>query len=427
MLINFTFSNFKSYRDETEFSMVACEDITQDAESLLPIPGSNDEKLLPLAAVYGGNAAGKTSFAQALWCLKYMVCEGKVEYVKPFRLDEESRTKPSIFEIVISTERELWKYELSVFCSVVVEEKLSCISAVSAVYVRKSDGSVHFNAGYFSSKTEAELKMADVMAGSIPQESILLTALCKHQGVLQDMARVCGKIFLWFYNILQIKEPGMLGLVPSVVHNHQELSKILSAAGTGISSLNVLKLTLKELGAPIDVLGMVERTLKDGDVHSFGDAIITKENGELYAYKCGTEHVLPSGKVEQFELKDESEGTKSFINLLPVLNNPASMPYVYVIDELDRSLHTKLSRRLIERHLEMVRAGVPQQLVFTTHDVLLMDDELLRKDEIWLADRYQDGTSELKAFVEYKEAENETNIRRSYLQGRMGGVPDINL
>ena len=82
---------------------------------------------------------------------------------------------------------------------------------------------------------------------------------------------------------------------------------------------------------------------------------------------------------------------------------------------------------MIERHLEMVRAGVPQQLIFTTHDVLLMDDELMRKDEIWLVDRYTDGTSELKAFVEYKEAESETNIRRSYMQGRMGGVPDINL
>ncbi len=407
--------------------MVACEDISHDSESLLTIPGEDEEKLLPVAAVYGGNAAGKTSFSQALWSLKYMVCEGKVEYVMPFRLDDESRNKPTDFDIVISTDGTVWQYELSVFGSKVVQEKLISISEDSLVYERNAEGVVCFNETYFSDKTDEEIKIANVMAGSIPQESILLTALCRHQGVLQDMAGVCGKIYLWFYHVLQIKESGLLGPVPSIVYNHLEFSKILSAAGTGISSLNIRKLTLKELGAPVDALVMVERTMKEGDVRSFGDAIITKENGELFAYKCSTEHVLPSGRVEQFELGEESEGTKSFINLLPILTNPASKPYVYVIDELDRSLHTKLSRRLIERHLEMVRAGVPQQLIFTTHDVLLMDEELLRKDEIWLADRYSDGTSELKAFVEYKEAELETNMRRSYLQGRMGGVPDINL
>lgn len=427
MLINFTFSNFKSYRSETEFSMVACEDITQDSGSLLTIPSSDELKLLPLAAIYGGNAAGKTSFTQALLSLKHMVCEGKVEYVMPFRLDEESRNTPSYFEIVIACEGDVWKYALSVFGAKVVNEKLTNVSVDQRVYIREGDGSVHFNADYFSAKSDEEIKMANVMAGSIPQESILLTELRRHQGVLQDMARICDKIFHWFYHVLQIKDPGLLGPVPSIVYNHQEFSKILAAAGTGISSLSIRKLTLKELGAPVDALVIVERTMKEGEVRPFGDAIITKENGELYAYKCGTEHVLPSGKIEQFELREESEGTKSFINLLPILNNPAARPHVYVIDELDRSLHTKLSRRLIERHLEMVRAGVPQQLIFTTHDVLLMDDELMRKDEIWLVDRYTDGTSELKAFVEYKEAESETNIRRSYMQGRMGGVPDINL
>lgn len=407
--------------------MVACEDIFHDSESLLTIPGEDEEKLLPVAAVYGGNAAGKTSFAQSLWTLQYMVCEGKIEHATPFRLDEESRTRSTNFKIVLATSGSVWEYELKVFITKVVAEKLTCVSDGKTVYERGSDGAVYFNADYFSTKKQEEVKIANVVASSIPQENVLLTILSRHQGMMQDIAEVCSNVRAWFVNYLKIKSPNMTGAPPVLVEMHREFAEMLSDVGTGISSFNIRKFSLKDLSVKVETQAMLDSSVREGEMRSYGDIIITKEAGELYAYKYITEHALPSGKVEQFELDEESDGTKSFIHLLPILNNPAARPYVYVIDELDRSLHTKLSRRLIERHLEMVRAGVPQQLIFTTHDVLLMDEELLRKDEIWLADRYSDGTSELKAFVEYKEAELETNMRRSYLQGRMGGVPDINL
>lgn len=427
MLINFTFSNYKSYRDVTEFSMVPLESIKDDRESLVNISGMEGESVLPLAALYGGNAAGKTSFAQALALLKYMVRTGRVEHVTPFRLDEESRTKSTDFKITLATEKEVWVYALSVLNNKVIEESLFCVNLSQQVFSRSSDGSVLFNEQFFAGKTKDELKIACDMAGSVPQDNVLLSTLRRHQGVMLDMARVCEKIYMWFDEVLQIKESNTLGLIPSVVSSREAFSQLLREAGVGMQELSIRQIPIQEMVGMAEPLSWMERSMNDGEFRSHGDTIVTKENGEIKVYKCGAVHVLPSGRSETFEMREESDGTLCFINLLPVLTNPNSKSRVYVIDELDRSLHTKLSRRLIERHLSMVRSGVPQQLIYTTHDVLLMDDELLRKDEIWLVDRYQDGKSELTAFIEFQEAASETDIRGSYMQGRMGGVPDFNL
>ena len=427
MLINFTFSNFKSFRAATEFSMVAIKDEGQDDASLLEVPGMEGEKLLPVAAVYGGNAAGKTSFTQALMLLQYMVCVGRVEHVQPFRLDEVSRKNPTSFVIELVTEGQVWEYTLRVCGSKVYTESLICVSTQQSVYNRGSDGTVVFNSAYFAGKTKDELWIANAMAGSIPQEQVLLHALRKHQGVLQDVATVCNKVFRWFERSLMIKDANMIGVHPGVVRQRDAFADLLRDAGTGIHALKITKLPYRQTGAPPEVVEALLQSLPEGEMRPLSEYVLVKEDGELYAYKCESQHELPSGQTETFDLKDESDGTRSFMNLLPVLTKSISQSYVFVIDELDRSLHTKLSRRLIEKHLELVQGGARHQLIFTTHDVMLLDADLLRKDEIWLVDRYEDGTSEMTAFVEYNEAEAETNIRKSYLQGRIGGVPDINL
>lgn len=115
------------------------------------------------------------------------------------------------------------------------------------------------------------------------------------------------------------------------------------------------------------------------------------------------------------------------IDLLPAFMAIAqpTVNKVYIIDELDRSLHTLLTRRLLESYLAGCDENSRSQLLFTTHDSLLMDQDLLRRDEMWVAERDQDGCSELIAFSEYKDVRSDKDIQKSYLQGRLGGVPRI--
>ena len=96
-----------------------------------------------------------------------------------------------------------------------------------------------------------------------------------------------------------------------------------------------------------------------------------------------------------------------------------------MIDEVDRSLHTLLTRRLLQAYLASCSADSRTQLLLTTHDVLLMDQQLLRRDEMWVAERKLNGVSILVSFSDYKDVRYDKDIRKSYLQGRLGGIPRI--
>jgi len=126
-------------------------------------------------------------------------------------------------------------------------------------------------------------------------------------------------------------------------------------------------------------------------------------------------------------MNNESDGSRRVIDLLPAFLYLAAgaNPNVYIIDELDRSLHTLLTRKLLELFLGEYSSSSRSQLLFTTHDLLLMDQNLLRRDEMWITDRNKDGSSNLISFSEYKDVRYDKDIQKSYLQGRLGGIPHI--
>lgn len=97
-----------------------------------------------------------------------------------------------------------------------------------------------------------------------------------------------------------------------------------------------------------------------------------------------------------------------------------------LIDEIDQSLHTSLAEQLLRAFLELCTADSRGQLIFTAHDLMLMNLDYLRRDEIWICEKSTDGSSELIRLTEYSGIRNDKDIRKSYLQGRFGGVPEIN-
>jgi AAA15 family ATPase/GTPase len=148
----------------------------------------------------------------------------------------------------------------------------------------------------------------------------------------------------------------------------------------------------------------------------------------LVAKKLMAAHTDVNGKDVVFEMNRESDGSLRAIDLLPAfIDLLSSKKKVYVIDELDRSLHSRLTRSLLEEYLKSCSITSRSQLLFTTHDLSLMDQDLFRRDEMWVVERGDDGASELIAFSDYKEIRYDKDIRKSYLQGRLGGVPRISL
>jgi AAA15 family ATPase/GTPase len=155
--------------------------------------------------------------------------------------------------------------------------------------------------------------------------------------------------------------------------------------------------------------------------------VVTRRNGELTAKKLITYHSKSDGTETEFETRQESDGSQRVIDLLPAFLDllAEGSKKVYVIDEIDRSLHTLLTRRLLEMYLSNCSATSRTQLLLTTHDVLLMDQQLLRRDEMWVSERDSSGASSLFSFSEYKDIRYDKDIRKSYLQGRLGGIPRL--
>lgn len=167
-------------------------------------------------------------------------------------------------------------------------------------------------------------------------------------------------------------------------------------------------------------------------VRIFGDAvtdrfIISRKDGILTLKKLVTYHRDKDNLPVKFEMNQESDGTQRIIDLLPSFLDLTiqDFPKVYVIDEIDRSLHTLLLQRLLETYLMTCSHESRNQLLLTTHDLLLMDQQLLRRDEMWVAERDSEGVSRLIPLSDYKDIRYDKDIRKSYLQGRLGGVPKI--
>ena len=182
---------------------------------------------------------------------------------------------------------------------------------------------------------------------------------------------------------------------------------------TGLSREEIEKFRLSKLDALIPPSGF--------------NCHLIKEAGVVKAYKWGTQHADTEGKntVPSFPLELESDGTVRLMNLLPILLEKQETESVYVMDELDRSMHPNLTRFLIEQYLRKARRGQPCQLIFTTHDAMLLDQNLLRRDEFWVAERTLQNVSQLIPFSDYSEVRKDKDLRKSYLQGRLGGVPDL--
>ena len=174
-----------------------------------------------------------------------------------------------------------------------------------------------------------------------------------------------------------------------------------------------------------DVLNNIEQTmrskLQDGArcKIEIGDYQfeISIEDGEIIAEKIMLDHGNPT---ELFELSDESDGTKRLFDLIP-LYEFGKKEKIIIVDELDRSFHSKLTEEYIKRFFEITKEK-SCQLICTTHDLNLMDLRILRQDEIWFVEREIDHSTRIYSLSDYKQRFDK-NILNDYLIGRYGAIP----
>ncbi|NLW08685.1 MAG: AAA family ATPase [Firmicutes bacterium] len=423
MIVSFSIENWMSFKDQATFSMIATRE-RQHKQRLAEIPKYR-MKILPIAVIYGGNASGKTNFFKALNFVKNFIVHGtRLESlipVEPFLLGANPE-QPTKFELEILINELVYEFSFSVTKQKVIEEKLVQITSASEklLYHRRPDGF----------KLHPSLKDIDFLnfayKGTRENQLYLTNAVSQKVDNFKP-------VYDWFNNNLILIAPDMrFGPFEYFINEnsplYEAMNTFLYELDTGIVRLGAEDIPVKSLPEPLRAL---QEEVKEGTTVVIilepdnERIILSRENGLLKAKKLFTYHQKNDGSEVRFDLRQEADGSQRIMDLIPafVELGRKDSSKIIVIDEIDRSLHTLLTRRLLELYLKTCSKESRKQLLFTTHDVLLMDQNLFRRDEMWITERNAHGASSIMSFSEYKDVRSDKDIRKSYLQGRLGGIP----
>ena len=395
MLCQFTVRNFKSIRDEVTFDMQAAA-ISEHEDRI--IKDTDGELYLPVSAVYGPNGGGKSNVLEALHSLVTKVLRPlyatsnneeiairmKKLVIEPFAFDKETVNEPTEFELFFRTALAEYRYELVVKKDVIEYEKLDRIKLEtgrkSALFERDRDAILL--KGDF-----ARLKTSDELSDTLPLLSYLGITYRKN-GVVRD-------VIDWFDEKIDFLNYG---------NPIQEL-------GMAVSDSEAVKTLMLQMIQEMDL-----------DIVDF--RVEEKENERLEIF---TKHVVNEYEAE-LNLFDESSGTKKIFGLLPFIAESLLHGTTLVIDELDAKIHPVLLKYLIMTFSNMEKNKKGAQLIFTSHDLSTMNNDVFRRDEIWFVAKGNRQNSKLYSLVEFKN-ENGESVRKDakfdkqYLGGKYGADP----
>ena len=407
MLISFEAENWKSF-PSLEFSAIAGKE-QRHAEHIARVEHPR-LRLLPISAFFGVNASGKSNLFEAMdFARRYVVDGVKPSQwigVKPFALDLESSKRPTSFEFVILADERVFRYSFTATRAEVFTESLFEIrQTVEKEYFTRQGEEIRIGDAFKDESLE--------VVGRGTQKNLLFLTNSVNQKRAEFRA-----VFDWFQDRLLLLSPTAscnpfetyVNRRPFQPQNQESLRDF----DLGIERIDAVEIPWNQIPFNVDADNAP-------DVFQIGPYLFTRENDERKAYKLVAVHNVEDKKI-LFELADESDGTRRLLDLIPAFNLLRDDRVVF-IDEIDRSLHHLLTRKLIEDYLAGCNSAARSQLFFTTHDALLLDQDLLRRDEMWLVDK-RDDRSSLLSLNDFR-IRHDKSLLKSYLYGRFGGAPNL--
>ncbi len=411
MLIKFSVKNFKSLREKQTLSMEASSDKSLDYNLIdYEDKADKDYRLLKSSVLYGANASGKSNVRDALLVLKNLVLKshenqkGDELYHEPFKFDPEYIEKPTEFDIVFIQNGIRYNYGLTYDEEKVIEEYLYYYpkGRKSQIFERKNADEYKFN------KDKKDQEMIEERT----RKNVLYLS-----SSTQFNYEKTSKAFDWFNETLQGIGPGehpeltefTLKTLKKNEEFRKKVQKALKTADFGISDVKGQIKTVpfdevEEMPSEIRALGDEDEELKELDIKTIHE--LEEVEGTLPLFK-------------------ESEGTRRFFSLIGPIIYALERGEVLVIDELDTKLHHLLNKFIIELFHDPEENPNNAQLIFTTHNTNLLDQDLFRRDQVWFTERNpKTGSTDLYSLVEYSPRKDK-DIEKGYLVGRYGAIPFI--
>ena len=399
MLVEFSVANFRSIRERQTLSLVASNRYTDLGGNLFnpAATGLPQGELLKGAALYGPNASGKSNILRALWFMARFVATSAVRLpeaptgVVPFAFDHHSRAVPSELEALFVVDGVLYQYGYAVDAAVVHEEYLYAYpSGRRRRWFRRR----RLEGGEYSWETGKTFRLDSAVRAKVRPDNLLLSV-----GPQFNEERLLP-LHRWFAAAVKFTDLGGGGGPPV----HHELGPHFTAemiAAGGDKRQAVLRLLAAADVGVADAM-VARRRLPDDP------SIRLRHRGE-------------KGSAFDLDLDQESAGTQRYFQLIGPWLDTIAAGHVLLVDELETSLHPVLVRELL-RLFFSARNDSGAQLIFTTHDPLLLDSGVLRRDQIWFTERGQDGRTCLYPLSDFKPRNDEL-LMRGYLSGRYGALP----
>lgn len=440
MLVRFSVENYRSFKDRQVFSMVAGKH-TRHKDQVVSI---NGKRLLKAGVLFGANAAGKSNLIKAINFGKNIalneISAGRIMN-RQFRIEKESLGKPGIFQYDFFSNGHFYSYgfAISYLKPKFISEWLYIIDGDKEFKVFERDDEQKITTDMKFSVAENRQRF-EIYAEDVSDEKSFLSEIVSHKlGELAEF-RPFFDTEMWFDSLIIIFPQTKINDFRQFLMNDSldSIGKLLDYFDTGIDSVTGKENSMDEaLGfLPEEVRKNVindvqEEFVKNEKSKEIFSVEITiggrrfsfskNESGEITAAQLMMNHGNPN---DLFELTDESDGTRRLFDLIP-LYKKGKQNCVILIDELDRSFHSRLTIEFIQKFFEKTD-GDATQLIVTLHDSNVMNLNILRQDEIWFVERRSDHSSEIYSLNKFKERFDHS-VAKDYLLGRYGAIPNFGI
>jgi hypothetical protein len=437
MLIRFTVENFLSFNQRIDFNMIAADD-TNHSHHVVKGDSDDSIRLLRTSIIYGANASGKSNLIKAMKFARDFIVDGVEKNtninINNFKLDKTCYTKPSRFEFEFRNQDKQYAYGFLVDKHKIHEEWLFEIGVNTEIPIYERIGEDinfhNFNHEVFLNSSEDEKNRIRYEAASTREHLLFLT------NSQERKVKQLEPIYEWFNDVLTIIFPDSKPLLPFFSQSVQNsLSKFLESLDLGIKKITTNTIDLDDYNKiPSEIKNEIKKDFpyEEGEENAIFipalKCIISKakdETDKLMVLNLSPVRLDKENNEVKFEISEESDGTQRLIDLFPMLIHLARGNAVYVIDEIERSLHSLLMKKLFDYFLNKTEnTNSNSQLIATTHEVYLLDiKDIFRKDEIWFVEKDKHGQSVLYSLAN-TDVEN-LDLAAGYLNGRFGAIPFI--
>ena len=428
MLLYFKVKNYRSIRDEAVLDMEAAG-LHDAAKNLLPF---GRKEYLPAVAIYGKNGGGKSNLIRSMWLAVQFICnaqktqtENEPVPVRPFMLNDHSVNEPTAFEFAYVQNGAKYVYGFSATRDHIVSEYLKA-------WPKGREKNIFLRHGKsFIFPKDNEKKRKELIKEAVGKNQLFFAISCTMN------YKPCIEAMKWFREKIVFSRD-FTDINRNLIDYREDetmLQAIVSAAkkaDVGIEDIQFeidqQTLDLQSQNIPGQMGGMIAalRAFSEALQQNGNEAEVSLNMGKL---KSTTYHtgLNCEGKASRYELtlSDESDGTRRLMTLAPAIERTLKEGGTLVIDELEREMHLMLIEYVLGRYQEKRNNPAHAQLIFTTHDTSLLNQEILRRDQIYFVDKKrEDGASSLYSLADFN-IRNDANIQKAYLLGKFGAVPSI--